>query len=92
MSTYGPRERRSNKEVARNMLICGLILFAIFVVSIISEQFVSVHLNGWNAAGRNWIFSLWEMTLRVAPEFAASLIVGAIIVNRLPERPQTSAE
>ena len=92
MSTYGPRERRSNKEVARNMLIWGLILSAIFVVSIISEQFVSVHLNGWNAHGWNWIFSLWEMTLRVAPEFAASLIVGAIIVNRLPERPQTSAE
>ena len=72
MSTYGPRERRSNKEVARNMLISGLVLLGIFVVSIISEQFMSVHLNGWNAHGWYWIFSLWEMVLRVTPEFAAA--------------------
>ena len=92
MSTYGPREPRSNKEVARNMLIAGVVLLAFYTLTTFSEIWISDHLNEWNAKGWSPLFDVWRWVLVISPALGSAFVVGAIIVNRLPERSQTSVE
>ena len=77
--------RRSNKDVARAMLISGIAL----VVVAAALDFFAVNIvdfiNGLGAPLHDFIYRLWSLVIRLGYALGPFLIVDAIIVNRLPE-------
>jgi H+/Cl- antiporter ClcA len=85
MSTYA-MQRRSNRDVARIMLIGGIAL----VVLAVGLDFFATSIIAWlNELGpsiRETASRLWTLAIRLGYSVGPILIVGAIIVNRLPEQ------
>jgi hypothetical protein len=78
--------RRSNGDVARTMLIVGVIVLAVAA----ALSFLDVPLADWfNAHGnsfRSLVVHLWGISAQLGYPLGAFLIVGSIIVGRLPEQ------
>ena len=83
MSATQSTQRRSNKDVAQAMLIAGGALLALALFGSLTQSWLFDVFD----AGRNVLFSIWQFALSIGYSVGGPLIVGAIIVNRLPERP-----
>ncbi len=92
MSTYGPREPRSNGEVARTMRIVGVVLIVVAAAISFADNWLATWINSGGTGPRTLVLHIWSITVLLGYPLGSFLIVGAIIVNRLPERPQSSAE
>jgi len=84
--TTNAKMRRSNHEVARSMLIVGVIVLAVAA----ALSFLDVPLANWfnyNGNGfRSFVVHLWGISAQLGYPLGAFLIVGSIIVGRLPEQ------
>ena len=79
--------RRSNRDVARSMLITGVAIVLIAIALDFFANSVVDWLNSLSATPRDVASRLWSLAIRLGYSLGPVLVVGAIIVNRLPERP-----
>ena len=80
--------RRSNKDVARSMLVVGGLLLAVGVVMTFTSNWVgNFWLSGGSAPGwfRDFVMHIWSVGIMLAYPLGSFLVVGSIIVGRLPE-------
>ena len=87
MATTEHTVRKTNKDVALSMLIVGGVLLAIGVIMTFSSTWFVEFINGGAGGFRDLILHVWSAVTQIAYPLGSFLIVGSIIVNRLPERP-----
>ena len=92
MATSEQTVRRTNYDVARSMLIVGGVLLAVGVIMTFSSNWFAQYINGGYGGPRDIIVYVWSAMTLIAYPLGSFLIVGAIIVNRLPERIQELSE
>ena len=84
--------RRSNKDVARSMLITGIALVVIAIALDFFANSLVDWLNSLSATPRDVASRLWSLAIRLGYSLGPVLIVGAIIVGRLPESQRVESE
>lgn len=77
--------RGTNREVARAMLIVGCLFLALAVLLTFLDNTLANYINSGGGVSI-LIIHLWSIAVQLGYPLGSFLIVGAIIVNRLPER------
>lgn len=78
------RARRSNEDVARAMFIVGCVVVVIAaLLSFANNWIANFYLSGQDFI-HEFVMHLWSVVVQLAYPLGSFLIVGAIIVNRLP--------
>lgn len=78
--------QRTNSEVARAMLVVGIVLLATAAVLDFFAPAIVDPVNELAPALRDFITRVWSLVIRIGYPLGSFLLVGSIIVNRLPER------
>ena len=77
--------RRSNRDLARAMLIVGIAIVAVGVLLSFADNWISTFYLSGDDFIRRFVVHAWSVIVQLAYPLGSFLIVGAIIVNRLPE-------
>jgi hypothetical protein len=78
---------RTNRDVALAMFVTGLVFVVVAVVLTFASNWLATFVNGGSGVGTSIVLHLWSIAVQLGYPLGSFLIVGAIIVNRLPERP-----
>ncbi|MGC4173991.1 hypothetical protein [Demequina sp.] len=79
--------RKTNAEVARTMLIFGGVFIALAVLLTFTDTTLATYVNHGGVLS-SFILHMWSIVVQLGYPLGSFLIVGSIIVNRLPERNQ----
>jgi len=88
MAATATPSRRSNKQVATAMVIVGIALIVVALIADFSTSTIMDWIDDLGITLRDWVYRAWSLIIRVGTPVGGMLIVGAIIVNRLPEPPR----
>jgi len=84
----GHTVQRTNSEVARAMLVTGAVLIAVAILlTFFDNRFANFYVNSGARFIAEFVMHLWSILVQLGYPLGSFLIVGSIIVNRLPERP-----
>jgi len=78
--------QRSNAEVARAMLVTGAALLGVAIVLTFFDQRLANYVNSGSQFAAEFLLHLWSILIQLGYPLGSFLVVGSIIVNRLPER------
>ena len=79
--------RKSNKDVARSMLIVGGALLVVGIILTFTSNWIADWINSGSGGIRQFVLHVWSVAQLLTYPLGSFLAVGSIIVNRLPEQP-----